>query len=1103
MNINKLSNTLSKMGIFLNINNLIVDIFVIKDKLSNILNRMKISKNINNLLENTFVIEKSNKILNNFKNKSEVFGKSKKYILGANLFSNLDYFENFNFWNTWFAYQNIVSISIVFLAILFFGLFLYQDPRNIRLLNYCAFFLIFISILVNSWDSFIIEPSKSLDKESQDNLKNGLNDFFNKIYTNIDSESFSSQYNRFIETLKSDPNYNSFLREPYPDDECIGCNKHNLRKGWIHRFWKFFGYDTLKDYECFLCDHVQKRHYALLREAENFLRKGTHIFGKNTYVNYYDRIFDGKSNALPDLAKERSETLEMIQSILRKRFDDSRLFNSLYTYNLNKVYKDGIHINNRLLTSYGNDPSLGYTHEYSDYPNILFYYQDSKGLFMSLIPYMLDSLFLYKQYYAQISKDTDFSDIMMENKMLIESFLEMEDLINMSIIVERLRDVSQIFLFLEHIENDTMENLMNDDEEWEMPTKMISTVPDYMFNWDRVAYNPEETDTETDILIFLNFYDFYINGVLTFDKFESETDAFYNWAMKSTGNRHYKSWILGEKGERWNLYQEFSEFNKILEKIKFKETPPSQIDIIKRLISMEYMNLFEMITMITICIFLFGIADVFYIKENSSMEYGLLIILIQISAMLAINSENFMEIVLALECISLCSYILVGYERRNKFSAQAGIQYLILSSVVSVLLILGISIIYKCYGSFYKNHIEMLLQYDSTNVYSNWNLSQKISNLIFLEFTNLIEDWYWLIEDLGKLSNWLFTTENIDYTFLIKKKNFELQKIRIYNPYNSVLNYDTLFLQESIKNNYSWVNSNDVLLLNNSDKVIFYYNYIFVSVYIACLLILINFLFKITAAPFHIWAPAIYGKAPIASVTFLSIFSKITILFLIIYLLTSTFYMLNDLWEPLLIFCSVLSVICGALGALSERVIKRFFVYSSMGHIGFILVGIAVHSIAGITAAINYLIVYIITSFIVWFIIMLLARQLTHLNHFKILKTNDIIAFIFTVVMFSMSGIPPLGGFFVKFEILHCLFNSAIYWVAFIFLILTVITFFYYLRIIKLIYFENPKIFVKLKYIDDNKLRFITFAWHFLVLFTFLMQPPVIYIISSVVKTFF
>jgi NADH-quinone oxidoreductase subunit N len=130
-----------------------------------------------------------------------------------------------------------------------------------------------------------------------------------------------------------------------------------------------------------------------------------------------------------------------------------------------------------------------------------------------------------------------------------------------------------------------------------------------------------------------------------------------------------------------------------------------------------YLNLFVFIATITLFLFFLSICDIYYLEENMKIEYILLVFYIYIGAILLLSSLDFISIIILLECIAFSSYILVGFERKNKFSTASALKYLILASIPSGFFILGISILYNNYGSFYMDYLELLLvAFDNTNI---------------------------------------------------------------------------------------------------------------------------------------------------------------------------------------------------------------------------------------------------------------------------------------------------------------------------------------------------------------------------------------------------
>lgn len=331
-----------------------------------------------------------------------------------------------------------------------------------------------------------------------------------------------------------------------------------------------------------------------------------------------------------------------------------------------------------------------------------------------------------------------------------------------------------------------------------------------------------------------------------------------------------------------------------------------------------------------------------------------------------------------------------------------------------------------------------------------------------------------------------------NYTLKDNINNLIVKNIT-FNLNNNVLQNLYLFI-ENTDLNYLTNNKTFFIIENN------HVNSIPLIISVSLFLIIFYILFKLTAAPFHIWAPSIYEGAPLPIAMFLSIFSKITMVFLLIKLLLFYFYFLYNEWSYLLLFSGILSILVGIYGAIAETRIKRFFIYSSMGHVGFMLLGIAAGGVHGAVATIIYLVIYVITVFIGWSALFASLNKITHINQLKGLsKTNPTLSFIIAISMLSMSGIPPLAGFFVKFEILYALVESEFYAITLLVLLLTVFSFFYYLRIIKILYFEPIK--SHKNQFNLNKIQSFLFAICFLLLINFSIycQQPIEHYIKSII----
>jgi len=230
--------------------------------------------------------------------------------------------------------------------------------------------------------------------------------------------------------------------------------------------------------------------------------------------------------------------------------------------------------------------------------------------------------------------------------------------------------------------------------------------------------------------------------------------------------------------------------------------------------------------------------------------------------------------------------------------------------------------------------------------------------------------------------------------------------------------------------------------------------------------LLVGLLFKLTAVPFHMWAPDVYEGAPTSITAFFSITPKVSILAVFIRVFFTGFYDLMIDWQTLLIFSSLASMILGAVADLSQNKIKRLLAYSSIGHVGYLLAGLCCGTIEGIQGLLIYLVVYVLMTINIFGLILFPLRRLNTQRVQRIkyttdlgmmAKTNPVAAFTLTVSMFSIAGIPPLAGFYSKAFLFFAALSSNLYLLAVIGVLTSVVSCFYYIRVVKIMYFENPK----------------------------------------------
>ena len=217
--------------------------------------------------------------------------------------------------------------------------------------------------------------------------------------------------------------------------------------------------------------------------------------------------------------------------------------------------------------------------------------------------------------------------------------------------------------------------------------------------------------------------------------------------------------------------------------------------------------------------------------------------------------------------------------------------------------------------------------------------------------------------------------------------------------------------------------------------------------------------FKISAAPFHMWTPDVYEGAPTPVTALFAIVPKVAAMTLIMNVTYFAFSGISDQWSQILIALSVASMIVGATGAIMQQNIKRMLAYSSIAHMGYALAGLAAGSPDGAAAVVIYMTTYVFMGAGAFSIIMSLRRDDAPVERISDLSglssTHPLLAAGMMVVMFSMAGIPPLAGFFGKWYVFLAAVNAGLVSLAIIGVLTSVVGAFYYLRIIKLMYFED------------------------------------------------
>lgn len=229
---------------------------------------------------------------------------------------------------------------------------------------------------------------------------------------------------------------------------------------------------------------------------------------------------------------------------------------------------------------------------------------------------------------------------------------------------------------------------------------------------------------------------------------------------------------------------------------------------------------------------------------------------------------------------------------------------------------------------------------------------------------------------------------------------------------------------------------------------------------VGLIFILVSLSLKISAAPFHMWTPDVYQGAPSIITTLLSTLPKIAAFGVLIRLLVYPFGEIIVDWGKILIILSISSMLIGSLGALKQTDLKRLMAYSTINHIGFILMGLIPGSEDGITSICIYLIFYITMNLGIFLFILNMQRDQVSVTSIKDLsglyRSQPLIAGCISIILFSMAGIPPMAGFIGKLIILNIVIDNNLFYLAVIAVLTSVIAAFYYIRLIKSIFFDDP-----------------------------------------------
>lgn len=269
----------------------------------------------------------------------------------------------------------------------------------------------------------------------------------------------------------------------------------------------------------------------------------------------------------------------------------------------------------------------------------------------------------------------------------------------------------------------------------------------------------------------------------------------------------------------------------------------------------------------------------------------------------------------------------------------------------------------------------------------------------------------------------------------------------------------------------------------------------------------VGFLFKVTAVPFHMWAPDIYEGAPFATVVFISTVPKVAVFFMFCKFVGFYFADLDFMWRYLFVSCGLLSIISGTLLAIRQYKTKRFLAYSSITHMGYILLGLSTGTFEGIKFSMVYVIIYAITLLNMWSLISIMENNYSQkidsiLDFGGIFYKNKIIGWNLIITLFSLSGLPPFVGFFAKYFILSSMIHSSMYVITLLVIFSSLFSIYYYAKIIKIVIYDSKIKLMTVKEPVSGSIALVSSSS--LLLMIIFYQIPLVHTLSeSFVQSFF
>ena len=488
--------------------------------------------------------------------------------------------------------------------------------------------------------------------------------------------------------------------------------------------------------------------------------------------------------------------------------------------------------------------------------------------------------------------------------------------------------------------------------------------------------------------------------------------------------------------------------------------------------------------------------------SQNNFEYTVLVLISILGLLLLCSSNDLITAYLAIELQSVAFYIMAAFKKNSTYSIESGLKYFIIGSLSSAFFLFGSALIYGCLGSLNFEDLRVFISLSSINLLDS-STTIDSSGVLFSDSLNLISSitiWIYcihlklstIISDMSSILSLSNNDDLINYCSvgLIPESIDGLNNVVVSNNLleDSILN--SLSLNSNsfcFYENLSYFNNSfDFLnILENTNKLdsvvnqqIFHTIYNICSfdntqiiessrlsldlVYIGFIFIFISLFIKLALAPFHLWSLDVYEGSPNTTTVFFAVVPKLGLFVLLTRICYSIFA--ADNWQSYFLIIAVFSIFIGSVGGLEQRKIKSLLAYSSISHTGYLLLSFSTNSVEGTSMMLYYLVIFMVSSLCFWSIYLFIQHKKNfyfkkrnkELGDLVLLReSNPLLALILTITLFSIAGIPPIVGFLAKIGIFLVAIKSSAYLISLMAILFSVLSTFYYIRVIKIIYFEN------------------------------------------------